>query len=272
MTYSHLVSLGSSFASGPGIEPIADKAAGRSAQNYPSLLASSLGAQLTDRTASGAKLANIVDRPQRFGLKKLAPQLLHIPREADLVTITAGGNDLGYIGSMIRIALASRLQSNFWGKPAAALLRPNSLPAVTKDQRSAVVKGLMRVFEAVRRQMPAARIVLVDYLTVLDARSINPVDAPFTQAELAALSGLAHTLSDVFQEVSRQSGVDFISLRSISADHVVGSPEPWVRGMPNGLRSIASRPPFHPNVAGMRAVAAQIHQVVTEASSPGKVE
>ena len=52
--YRHVASLGSSFAAGPGIEPAADRAARRSARNYPHLLAARLGAELTDLTVSGA--------------------------------------------------------------------------------------------------------------------------------------------------------------------------------------------------------------------------
>lgn len=272
MTYHHVVSLGSSFASGPGIEPLVDKVAGRSARNYPSLLAAGLGAGLTDRTASGATLANIVDVSQRVGLRKLRPQLEDVPRDADLVTVTAGGNDLGYSISMIRIALANRLQSSVLGRPIAGLLRPNSLPAVTQHQRTALADGLTRVIESVREQMPAARIVLVDYLTVLSSHSFDATHAPFTPAELTALNEVAITLSEVFEETSQKMGVGFIDSRAISTDHAVGSPEPWVVGMPANIRGILSRPPFHPNETGMEAIAAQIQAFLTEASAPGSAE
>jgi hypothetical protein len=61
--YRHVASLGSSFAAGPGIGPVADRAARRSARNYPHLLAARLGAGLTDLTVSGATTATIIDAP-----------------------------------------------------------------------------------------------------------------------------------------------------------------------------------------------------------------
>lgn len=262
MTYHHVVSLGSSFASGPGIEPLVDKVAGRSGRNYPSLLAVGLGAVLTDRTASGATLANIVDTPQRVGLKKLRPQLDDAPRDADLVTITAGGNDLGYSINMIRIALANRLRTSGLGRPLAGLLRPKTLPAVSEQQRTDMAEGLARVIGSIREQMPAARIVVVDYLTVLNSQSVNTANAPFTPDELTALNGVATILSEVLEETSQKMGVDFVASRAISTDHAVGAPEPWVVGMPAKIRGIASRPPFHPNEVGMKAIAAHLQEVL----------
>src|SRR3569623_115027 len=65
MSYHHLVALGSSFAAGPGIEPVADAGAMRAARNYPHLLAERLGAELTDLTVSGATTGTILSKAQR---------------------------------------------------------------------------------------------------------------------------------------------------------------------------------------------------------------
>jgi lysophospholipase L1-like esterase len=50
---------------------------------------------VADLTVSGATTATIVER-FRVLIRKLPPQLVGLPRDADLVTITAGGNDLRY--------------------------------------------------------------------------------------------------------------------------------------------------------------------------------
>jgi hypothetical protein len=46
--YRKIIALGSSFAAGPGIEPIEDTNAMRSSRNYAHLLADRLGANLVD--------------------------------------------------------------------------------------------------------------------------------------------------------------------------------------------------------------------------------
>jgi lysophospholipase L1-like esterase len=100
--YQHIAALGSSFAAGPGIDPIIDQSAMRSGRNYPHLLAEQLGAQLTDLTVSGATTATILSEPQvTLDGTQFAPQIDSLPADADLVTVTAGGNDLGFIGSML---------------------------------------------------------------------------------------------------------------------------------------------------------------------------
>ena len=61
------VALGSSMAAGPGIRPRAAGSplrAGRSARNYPHLVAERAGLDLIDVTYSGATTANILREPQ----------------------------------------------------------------------------------------------------------------------------------------------------------------------------------------------------------------
>ncbi|OBG19711.1 GDSL-type esterase/lipase family protein [Mycobacterium sp. 852002-51057_SCH5723018] len=102
--YRSIAALGSSYAAGPNIKPIVNRAAMRSGNNYAHVLARSIGADLTDLTVSGATTPTILDTPQRVGLVKFAPQLASLPADTDLVLVTAAGNDLGYLGSAIKLA------------------------------------------------------------------------------------------------------------------------------------------------------------------------
>ena len=90
-----ITALGSSFAAGPGIEPIIDKAALRSGNNYAHQLAKKLNASLLDLTVSGATLLNVASEPQTMFGHTFAAQMDSLPSNADIVTLTAGGNDLG---------------------------------------------------------------------------------------------------------------------------------------------------------------------------------
>ncbi len=98
MAVLRMVALGSSFAAGPGIEPVVDRAAGRSGRNYAHLVATRLGASLVDATVSGATTETVLRARQRVGLRTFPPQIELVTADADLVTVTAGGNDLGYLG------------------------------------------------------------------------------------------------------------------------------------------------------------------------------
>lgn len=90
------VALGSSMAAGPGIGPRAPgspRAAGRSARNYPHLVADALGLDLTDVTFSGATTAHVLRETQHGA----PPQIRALDGTESLVTVTIGGNDAGYV-------------------------------------------------------------------------------------------------------------------------------------------------------------------------------
>ncbi|KAJ6137826.1 hypothetical protein N7471_004312 [Penicillium samsonianum] len=109
-----IASLGSSFAAGPDIPPqIEPRAALRSGQNYPHLLAQHLNADLTDLSVSGATLLNITVDPQSTPFNvTFPPQISNLPEDANIITVTAGGNDINYIGGMIADACDAELQSS----------------------------------------------------------------------------------------------------------------------------------------------------------------
>jgi len=93
------VSLGSSFAAGPGIAPRATgrpRKAGQSRRHYPHRLAEPLDLDLVDATSKGATVVHIMTRSQ-FGQP---PQIEAVTTSTKLATLTVGGNDLGYTASL----------------------------------------------------------------------------------------------------------------------------------------------------------------------------
>jgi hypothetical protein len=56
-------------------------------------------------------------------------------------------------------------------------------------------------------------------------------------------------------EAARTSGADLIQASSASRDHHAGSAQPWVSGWEFGQAFGVGVAPYHPNAAGMRAVA-----------------
>jgi len=247
-----IAALGSSFAAGPTLDPVADRAAMRSARNYPHLLGDALGASLVDLTVSGATTATILDGPQVIAPRvQFAPQIDGLPAGADLVTVTAGGNDLWFIGSMLATGWAYHDPEG----PRARLMRadhPDGIPKVTPEVVETVATGLSRIVAAVRARAPRARIVLVDYLTVLDPPS-RSAEVDFTTDELAAFRSLQDALIDSHVLAADRSGAELVPVSERSRGHGLGSAEPWVFDfIPEPRRTLGS---FHPTAAGMRAVA-----------------
>jgi lysophospholipase L1-like esterase len=249
--FRYLAALGSSFAAGPMIEPIVDQAAMRSGRNYPHLLAERLGAQLADLTVSGATTATILDEAQTMmDGTRFSPQILGVPSEADLVTVTAGGNDLGFIGTVVYTALRRTDPDNPWVAMAGGL--PERIPAPAEADIVRVADGLARIVTEVRKRAMAARVVLVDYLTVLTRGSVG-VERWFTAEDLDGLCTIRDSLVQAYARASEQTRADWFRASALSIGHAVGSDTPWVLGLQEDPRRLGAS--FHPNAAGMRAIA-----------------
>jgi lysophospholipase L1-like esterase len=147
------VALGSSMAAGPGISPTAPDApfgSGRSAVNYPHLVAERLSYDLVDVTYSGVTTANVLTDRQHHA----RPQIEAIDGTEDLVTVTIGGNDAGYV-PMLFVDYLTLLPPD--GTPAPPLSAPDvaaarrvgdTLKRLTEDAAAATGCELVRAGDA----------------------------------------------------------------------------------------------------------------------------
>ena len=261
-TVRHLAALGSSFAAGPGIRPVADRRAMRSRKNYPHLLSERLGARLTDLTVSGATTATILHAPQRLLGVGFPPQLSQLPADVDLVTVTAGGNDLSYIGRVLLSAYASRLSQRSITRRLGRRLGRGGVPEPDRSEIDAAADGLAAIVDGVRGRAARARVLLVGYLTVLEPDATYTLDARFDPDTRDALRKIADALNEAFTQAVASTGADFVDVGCSSGGHGLGSADPWIRGF--SPRHLASS--FHPNLAGMHAVTDAVidHLATTE--------
>lgn len=180
MTVFHITALGSSFAAGPGIEPIVNTTARRSSNNYAHLTAAALDAKLTDLTSSGATLLNVLSQPQGFWLASpIVPQLDLLPPDVDIVTLTAGGNDLGYSKGMILDAFRAALRESRvlgWALKATGLTDKHAqMDDVTFDQ---VKERFLEIFDRIHAIAPKAKVYLVQYLDIFGPDTEVQPDQP----------------------------------------------------------------------------------------------
>jgi len=232
----------------------------RSARNYPHLLARQFGADLVDLTVSGATTANILSAPQTtITGREFAPQIDGLPAAADLVTITAGGNDLQFIGSMLFAAWSKR-------KPGGAIARtlgqefPGGIRAVTDDDIASTAEGLAAIVAAAQERARQGRVVLVDYLTVVGEHTPSGDGELFTDAELDLFLRTQAALAEAYRIAADRSGAELVAVSTISTDHALGADDPWVFGFQPVMAKTAGS--FHPNEAGMRAIADELSRAV----------
>jgi lysophospholipase L1-like esterase len=247
--------LGSSFAAGPGIEPIVDVSAMRSGNNYPRQLARLLQADLTDLTVSGATTATILHQPQTtvWGTE-FPPQLDGLPDPVDLVTVTAGGNDLQYMAAMLFTAW-NRVDP---GGPMATLIGAELADALRAPSPALVERtaaGLTQIVTRIRARAPRARVLLVDYLTIIGPTTEPAPGVPFDTGEIDTFRAIQTALETAYQAAAEHSRAELVRVSAISRDHALGSPHPWIFPFAPDPAAAGS---FHPNAAGMAAVAAAV--------------
>lgn len=244
------VALGSSMAAGPGIPPRAKDApwrAGRSAANYPHLVAQRLGLDLVDVTYSGATTAHVLTDRQN----NAPPQVTVLDGSETLVTVTIGGNDVGYVPMLTAAGLPSVARSlPLLGGRLRELLDPTARDRALVE----VGESLKRVGRTVRQRAPRARVLFIDYLTLLpppgqDATPLSDVDA-------ADARRVAATLERLTSEAAATTGCELVPAAEASRTHDAWSADPWTTKPTKFGVPLPGRPvPAHPNAAGMRAVA-----------------
>jgi len=216
---------------------------------------------LTDLSVSGATLLNVLNEPQttKSG-ETFPPQLQHLSPDTDIVTLTSGGNDMGYSSGMIRDSLMSYtgpLKDMIEG-----LLDPPPA-AISADQ---LTDRLTSVIDKIREIAPKAKIYLIEYLAVLGpATQPNNNDMPLDRKLIEHYEERARSLANSHQNAaSARSGVECVAMAKDSEGHCVGSAEPWVTGfsLTMFLQGIV---PYHPNLAGHTAVAEVLHRRIVDA-------
>lgn len=246
---SRYVALGSSMAAGPGIRPRAAGAprwSGRSALNYAHLLAERLNLDsvlnFVDVTFSGATTAEVLIDHQRGA----PPQIAALDGSETLVTVTIGGNDVGYV-PLLMAALVPRPVRRL------PLLRTRISELLDSHERDraldAVFESLCAVGRVVRERAPRARVFFVDYLTILPPEGRA---APLSDTDAELGRSVAARLERTTADAAAATGCEVVRAGAASRQHHAWSTQPWTvkPGVP-----LPGRPALlHPNAAGMRAV------------------
>lgn len=239
------VALGSSMAAGPGISPTVPGSpllAMRSQRNYPHLVAQRLDLDLVDVTYSGATTANILTDPQHGE----PPQVDALDGSEALVTVTIGGNDVGYVPMLCAAALPAPLR---WLPP----LRGMRDAGARERALGAVADELIEVGRVIRRRAPQARVMFVDYLTLLPPHGAAP---PLSAGDTALGRRIAAELERLTAVAADVTDAAVVRAGQASREHHPWSAQPWTN-LPSRfpVPIPGHTAPLHPNAEGMRAVA-----------------
>ncbi|KAI1764570.1 SGNH hydrolase [Hypoxylon sp. FL1150] len=261
----HIANLGSSFAAGPGIPPVADKFARRSGANFACLVSQRIGARLTDLTVSGATLLNLTTDPQECDGHVFPPQVESLPADADVVLVLGGGNDIGYIGGLFEDTLGA----SWLGSLAMRLLLGGGAPPAQAEAQRLDVDGLAArfggVLDAIHEKAPRAQVLVVEYLAVLGPDTRPGRDVSFGAERVAHHQAVCDELLRATAKAveGREEWCHVVSVDEPSRAHAIGcAGTPWVSGFTWKL--FYANGAYHPRAEGMKAVAEIVHKKMVE--------
>jgi lysophospholipase L1-like esterase len=245
------VALGSSFAAGAGLGKLEEGSpllCARSINGYPQQLARMLRLSIVDMSCGGAVTKNLPKSGQFFQ----GPQIRTITPETRLVTITAGGNDIGYIGDLS--LLAGRKDKTLFGW----LVRSTWKGPKTAEGRdwAGLEAELTATLKAIHEKAPDAKVVVATYPTILPPGG-TCARLGLTAGEAALMRNVGDRLAATTRAAAQKGGAGVVDMNALGTAHHACSQTPWVRGWTN-----ASGAPFHPTLAGAEATARAVSEAV----------
>jgi len=251
--YSSYVALGDSYAAGPLIPLQVGLPPGclRSDRNYPAQMARTLAiTDFRDVSCSGATTDNLAGS-QTVTLGVNAPQLEALGPNTSLVSMTMGGNDIGFASIIGECAKRSPLN------PQGAACKDFFTSGGT-DQLSARIDGaapkIAAALKAIEDRSPDAKIVLVGYPGILPDKGPGcfPV-VPFSAGDVAYLRGIEKELNAMLADEADRAAVEYVDTYGPTIGHDICTlpGTKWIEG----LVPTAPAAPVHPNELGMTAIA-----------------
>ncbi|KAA0918690.1 SGNH/GDSL hydrolase family protein [Dietzia sp. ANT_WB102] len=254
--YAEYVALGDSYAAfGDDTKPAGGPAGcARSLANYPHQLdANAAVGALTDATCGGAQTKDILVETQFPGAP---PQIESLEADTDLVTLSIGGNDVGF-GTIVG-CITAHLRPDGPAQPFDC--RETIGGAVAQD--IALVFGadgaVDDVYAAIDEASPNATVVATQYLPLMPAA--NDDGCFFTTAigpaNLEWAREITKAINDAVDAAARRNG-HFSVLPVSDTDRSGCAPvdERWVVFADGSQNNTAA---FHPTALGQQAMAAAI--------------
>lgn len=232
---SSYVALGDSYASGEGGGNYYDDGTScdRSPASYPSGVSQAQGMDLDLQACSGAVINDLTGQ---FGA---------LGAETELVTVSVGGNDIGFAPVITDCAKPA-----WWGDCGAAVdeaeqIATDSLPA-----------RLDQTYATIAAKAPHATVVVTGYPRLFNGEDCSAATF-FSAGDMERLNGAADTLDGVTRAAAARAGFGYVDVRDEFEGHQVCDDPEWVHNL-----SVRIANSFHPKPAGHAAYATEVGQLL----------
>src|ERR1700722_317333 len=251
------VALGDSFAAGNLIPSSPAGTPGgclRSSHDYGADAAALLGlAPYVDATCNGATTASMT-QPQSVPLGTNPPQLDALAADDSVVTLTIGGDDIGFTGILETCGKLSL--TNLFGNPCQRHYQAGGTDQLVAAISAAAAK-VAAVLQAIQTRAPDARVLVVGYPDLLPVTGHGcwPL-VPFAFGDVPYLRGIEVDLNQMLARTAAANGATFVDTYqpTIGHDACTGASTKDVESLvPTSLAY-----PFHPNQRGELVMAQQV--------------
>ena len=248
------VALGDSYTAGPVIpNQIRPYGCLKSDHDYPHLVAPSDGLpKFVDMSCSGAKTDDMT-APQEVDFDgPNPPQFTPLNNMTGLVTITIGGNDIGFTD--IAINCGTPVPA---GHPCQDKYVVNGVDTI-RQTIDATAPKVAAVLQGIHNRAPRARVIVLAYDAILPEDPLVPgtpegcyPQMPLAPEDVPYLRGVQKYLNDMIEAQASANGAEFIDMYALSIGHdacqLPGTR--WVEP----VTPTSPAAPVHPNQLGMNA-------------------
>jgi hypothetical protein len=251
------VALGDSYAAGNLIPSSpAGTPAGclRSSHDYGADAAAMLGMTgYVDATCTGATTASMTQSESVLAGTN-PPQFSALAADDSVVTLTIGGDDIGFLGILETCAELS--VTDLFGNPCQRHYETGGTDQLVAAVNAAAPE-VAAVLQGIETRAPDARVLLVGYPDILPTTGDGcwPL-VPFAFGDVPYLRGIEVDLNQMLARTAAANGATFVDTyqASIGHDACTGASTKDVEGLvPTSLAY-----PFHPNQRGEQVMAEQV--------------
>lgn len=249
-SYARYVALGDSFAAlGPTTAPTSGPAQClRSTRNYAAVLAEGgdVG-ELVDVTCGGARTVDMIS-PQIAGTP---PQFDALTGDTDLVTLSIGGNDIGF-GAMVGCIFQTPRASE--GAPCR-----DRLERSVTDGLNGLPDRLDDVYAGIRDRSPDARIVTTAYLPLVPDHGGCEFVSGMSPGDVTWTRHVTERINMIVSDAAERAGADVVQPADAAERHACA---PAAERYTDFTGVDTGSHPMHPTAAGHRAMAEAVGAVL----------
>ncbi|CAM5567025.1 SGNH/GDSL hydrolase family protein [Streptomyces fumanus] len=244
------VAMGDSYASGAGLSKVKDTACDRTTGSYPTTLSGTPAGKnraFKDVTCSGATTRSIWNHQG-----STPPQINALTPNTKLVTLTIGGNDIGFTDVLATCALVAFSDPD--GSPCKKYFTNGK--DVLGERINTLEGRVGGVITDIRRHSPDAKIVVVGYPALFPDNGVGCAEVPFARQDFAFLRDTTKKLNRALARRAAAGGTGVVYADTYTPTIGHDMCQPRDRRFIESLAPAKGTMAAHPNSLGQFVMAA----------------